>query len=207
MALIIILNALPGVLKENTGQGLATNMERFEAFDLKITKLTGNHWDRTNPQKLLMQLMNEQGNARHSIEPRIILAFDKSPSSSPEFIERNKALIIRVLVKIAISPYQYTYWLNCYDCWGCIYIFPLGSYIYDPDYYEHPIGLGMREQTKAELERIIIKEVALKSGFRIRPNRNFKEIGKDGEIKIDIAKLAKINPPEEGQLKLWSGVS
>jgi hypothetical protein len=42
------------------------NMEKFEKFDLKICKLTGEHWDRQDLRHLATQLMEEQGNARHS---------------------------------------------------------------------------------------------------------------------------------------------
>ena len=167
-------------------------MDEFAPFDLKITKLTGGIWDRTNPKHLLKQLLDEQGNPRHSIENRIIIAFDKSANSSMTFLRKNEAAIIKALLKVAFNPYLYTYWLNEYECWGSIILIKEGEYHPSTEYYEHPIGLGMREPGKAEFERHIILEVAEKSGYRIRPNRNPKEIGVDGELKIDVTKLQPI---------------
>lgn len=203
MVLIITLSVLREVLKENIGPDSEKNMVKFEAFDLKITKLTGNNWDREDRKKLLVQLMNGQANPRHSIESRVTIAFDKSPNSSPEFVRLNKPIIVDALVEISRSPYEYSFWLASYRCWGSIYIFQFGEYQYLPDYYEHPIGGGLREPEKAEISKEIIEEAAIKSGFRIRPNRNFKEIGKDGELKIDLSKLVHINETGESQLELF----
>lgn len=205
--LIITLNVSPGGLKEGTGLDLDTNMEKFEAFDLKITKLTGNSWDRTDMKNLLVQLINGQGNPRHSIENRIIIAFDKSPSSSIEFFKSNKDLIINALVTIAKSPYKYTYWLESHRCWGSIYLFQEGEYQYISEYHEHPIGLGLREPEKAEIANRIIREASVKSDFKIRPNRNYKEIGKDAELKFDVSKLIRISKSEEKQLSFFKEIN
>lgn len=180
-------------------------MNKFEPFDLKITKLTGNNWDRTSPKHLLVQLMNGQENPRHSIENRIIVAFDKSPNSSIEFLRDNQGVIVKRLTKLAYNPYPFTHWLNDYECWGSIVLIKDGEYKPRTEYYEHSVGLGMREPEKAEFEHQIILEVAEKSGYLIRPNRlNPKAIGIDGELKIDITKLTGIdNEVEEKQLTLF----
>ena len=164
---IIIWNVLPEVPKESIGLASDMNMNKFEPFDLKITKLTGNNWDRKSPEHLLEQLMDNQGNPRHSIENRIIIAFDNSPSSDIEFLKKNEAVIINSLLKVAHKPYDYTYWLNEYDCWGSIYLIQEGEYRPSTEYYEHSIGLGMREPEKAEFERQIILKVGAKSGYLI----------------------------------------
>lgn len=164
-------------------------MDKFEPFDLKITKLTGGIWDRTSPERLLAQLFERQGNPRHSIENRIIIAFDRSPNSSVSFLRKNEGVIIESLLEVALNPYPFTYWLTEYECWGSIILIKEGEYVATPEYYEHPIGLGLREPEKAELERQIVLKVSPKSNYRIRPNRNPKTIGVDGELKININKL------------------
>lgn len=185
-------------------------MDRFEAFDLKITKLSGKDWDRTNPQRLLKQLFEKQGNPRYSIENRIFIAFDNSPTSHVKFFKKNKKVIVKALLKVALDPYSYTYWLSHYNCWASLVLIKEGEYEpYEPQgkYHEHPIGLGMREREKAEFEHQVILEVSEKSGYRIRPNRlNPRKIGDDAELKIDTLKIFKQGTPQNilksGQLRM-----
>jgi hypothetical protein len=169
------------------------NMERFEKFDLKICKLTGEHWDRQDLRHLATQLMEEQGNARHSIENRVILVFDKSPTSRVEFFELNRQLLIEALISIAHNPTEYTYWLPKFECWIAIKLFQKDEYQLSDDladYYQHPIDLGMRERLKAAFERKLVLDVSRLCDFKIRPNIYDPFVrGKDGELKIDSEKL------------------
>lgn len=177
-------------------------MDRFEVFDLKVTKLTGKVWDRTNPRRLLEQLFEKQGNPRHSVENRIFIAFDNSPTSAIEFLKKNRGVIVKALLKVALDPYPYTFWLSHYNCWASLVLVKEGEYEPQAEYYEHPIGLGMREREKAEFEHQVILEVSEKSGYRIRPNRlNPRKIGEDAELKIDTLKVPK-QRTESGQLRM-----
>lgn len=164
-------------------------MMQFEPFDLKLAKLTGNGWDRFNLRHLAEQLLDGQGNPRHSIENRIIVLFDRSPNSGVEFFKSNEAVIIKGLIEIAKNPCDFAYWIHKYECWVALYLIASGKYIPNPDYYEHPIALGFREPEKAEFEKELIVKVSPLCNFAIRPNRQYKEIGKDGELKIDVEKL------------------
>lgn len=168
-------------------------MERFEKFDLKICKLTGNHWDRRDLKHLATQLMEEQGNARHSIENRIILVFDKSPTSCVEFFKLNRQLLIDALINIAHNPTKYIYWLPKFECWVAIKLLQSSEYQLPnslASYYEHPIDLGMQERLKAGFERQLILDVSRLCNFKIRPDIFDPFIrGKDGELKIDSEQL------------------
>lgn len=173
-------------------------MEKFEPFDFKLTKLTGNQWDRLSMRHLLEQLLEMQGNPRHSIENRLILAFDRSVNSSVEFYKLNESIIIEALIQIALDPYQFTYWLYEFDCWGSIFVFPEGEYLKIEGYYEHPKGLGLREPDKAQYERELIKKASIRCDYRIKPNRqNPFAIGIDGELKIDVKQIKSLGNPKQ----------
>jgi hypothetical protein len=168
-------------------------MLTFERFDLKITKLTGNHWDRDDLRHLSCQLMEEQGNPRYSIENRIFLVFDRSPTSHVKFFEANRHLLLDALISISRNPYECTYWLEEFQCWTAIKVFSPAEYQIPnglEKYQEHPIGLGLRETDKAEFEKALVLEVAPLCNFKIKPWKiNPKAIGIDGELKIDSNKL------------------
>lgn len=170
-------------------------MEKYEPFDLKITKLTGTKWQRENVAALLKQLIAEQGKPRYSIENRIIIAFDRSLDSSVAFLELNRNILLEVLLNMAYNPYVFTYWLNGHNCWFGITL--VSHYHHGGGYYEHPIGSGMREPGKAKFESELVREAEVKSEGLIRANPNPKERGRDGDLYIDkdkIKKLTEIEP-------------
>jgi len=171
-------------------------MDKYEPFDLKITKLTGIKWQRENVATLLRQLISEQGRPRYSVENRIISAFDRSLNSSLEFLQLNRNILLEALLNIAYNPYVFTYLLSEYHYWFGITL--ITNYHHIPEYYEHCIGSGMREPEKAKFENELIREVALKSDGRIKYNANPKERGHDGDLLIDRGKIkdadAQIEP-------------
>lgn len=171
-------------------------MDRYEPFDLKITKLTGTDWQRDNVAALLRQLIKEQGKPRYSIENRIIMAFDRSLDSRVEFLRDNRNILLEMLLNIAYNPYAWTYWLNEYHSWFSITL--VEKYHRSGEYYEHSIGPGMREPRKAKFETELVREAALKSDGLIKFNPNGEEHGHDGDLRIDRAKIknadARIEP-------------
>ena len=162
-------------------------MDKYEPFDLKITKLTGTKWQRENVAALLKQLFDEQGAPRYSVENRITIAFDRSLTSSAEFLRLNKDKCLEVLLSIAHNPYSFICWLQGYHCWGALAL--VGNYRRGSKYYEHPLGYGLREPEKAEFENELIKEVEAKSGGIIKANPDPKKHGNDGSIRIDKEKI------------------
>ncbi|GAH89634.1 unnamed protein product, partial [marine sediment metagenome] len=171
-----------------SGWVLGKNMDKFEPFDLKITKLTSQQWDRNNLAHLAEQLFEKQGKPRASIENRIYVCFDKAKSSATNFFRDNEDLIILSLLEIASNPYKYTYWLQKYNCWCSINLIERRQYsASEGDYYEHPIGEGLREPDKAEFERRILQKVARMSN--IKPNPDARAHGNDGQIRIDKTKI------------------
>lgn len=171
-------------------------MDKYEPFDLKITKLTGAKWQRENVATLLRQLIAEQGKPRYSVENRIIIAFDRSLASSTKFLQLNKGILLEVLLNIAYNPYVFTYLISDYHCWFSIPL--LTNYHRSRGYYEHPIGRGLREPEKAKFEAELVREAALKSDGLIKFNPNLKEHGHDGDLLIDKGKIknadAQIEP-------------
>jgi len=171
-------------------------MDRYEPFDLKITKLTGTKWQRENVAALLRQLIEEQGKPRYSVENRITIAFDRSLDSRVQFFQLNKGILLEVLLNIAHNPYVFTYLLSDYHCWFSITL--VRNYHRGSKYHEHPIGSGLREPEKAQFENELVREAALKSDGLIKFNPNPKEHGHDGDIRIDRAKIkdadAQIKP-------------
>ncbi|GAH63220.1 unnamed protein product, partial [marine sediment metagenome] len=171
-------------------------MDKYEPFDLKITKLTGIKWQRENVAALLRQLIGEQGRPRYSVENRIITAFDGSLNSSMDFLQLNRNILLEALLNIAYNPYVFTYLLSEYHCWFGITL--ITNYHRIWGYYEHPIGSGMREPGKAKFEDELLREAATKSDGLIRFNPNPKERGHDGDFRIDRAKIkdadAQIEP-------------
>lgn len=162
-------------------------MEKYEPFDLKITKLTGLEWQRGNVASLLRQLITEQGKPRYSVENRVIIAFDKSLDSSVEFLQGNRSLLLEVLLNIAYNPYAFTYRLKEYHSWFAITL--VRQYRRSADYHEHPIGPGMREPGKAVFETELLREASLRSGGRLRANPETEEHGHDGDLRIDRSKV------------------
>jgi len=170
-------------------------MNKYEPFDLKITKLTGAKWQRENVAALLKQLIAEQGKPRYSVENRIIIAFDRSADSSVEFLQLNKGILLEVLLNVAYNPYAFTYLLNAYHYWFSIPL--VTNYHRSRGYYEHPIGPGLREPEKAKFETELVREAALKSDGLIKFNPNPKEHGHDGDLRINRAKIKNADAQTE----------
>jgi hypothetical protein len=165
-------------------------VDQFVPFDLKITKLTGYHWDRINLRHLAEQLLEEQGKHRRSIENRIVVCFDGSVSSGIQFLKANEDTIISSLVNVFHEPYRYIYWLDSYQCWCGIVLLKRGQY-YDNTanvYSAHPLGQGLREPDKAKFEHYILQKIA-RITHNIRCELNPKLHGVDAYIKLDEAKL------------------
>lgn len=162
-------------------------MDRYEPFDLKITKLTGMQWDRRNMGNLAKQFIQKQGRPRASIENRIIIVFDSSRSSSVPFLATNRRLLIKALSNVAWNPYSFTHSLG--TIWCSIVLIKQGEYRDTGNYYEHPIGLGLREKDKAAFEYELLKEVSQISGGLIRYNPDYKQHGYDGDLYIDRDKI------------------
>lgn len=165
-------------------------MDKYEPFDLKVTKLTGKKWDRNNLAHLAEQLFEKQGKPRASIENRIIICFDESPSSSIEFLKANEDLIILSLLDLADNPYKYISWVERYKCWVGLILLEKNQYYNSSQgiYYEHSIGKGLREPVKAKFEESILKKVA-RMRTNIKPNPNTRAHGNDGQIRIDRTKI------------------
>lgn len=165
------------------------SVDRYEPFDLKITKLTGKQWDRVNMQNLALQLMQFQGQPRASVENRIIIIFDNSPTSDIDFMRSNRQLLIKGLLNIAWNPYSFLRGLDPLDIWIGLVLIPETDYCRLPKYYEHPIGLGLREGGKAVFEFSLLQEIEKLSGSLIKYNRNSKEHGYDGDLLVDREKI------------------
>lgn len=164
--------------------------EAYEPFDFKVTKLTGQQWDRNNLAHLAEQLLERQGKPRASIENRIVICFDESTSSDVSFLKESKDLIILTLLDILDDLYKCTYWLQGYQCWCAIALIKKGRY-YDTsqgEYHEHPVGQGLREPEKARFEVAILQKVA-RMRHNIRLNPDPKAHGNDGQVKIDRTRL------------------
>ena len=170
--------------------------EIFDSFDLKVTKLTGRRWDRNNLAHLAEQLLEGQGRPRASVENRVIICFDWSKSSDMAFLEANRDLIIHTLLEIADNPYKFTYWLERYHCWCALALIRRGQYSEagQGQYYEHPIGDGLREPGKAQFETEVLTKVAgITKNVRLNPMLGVH--GNDGQIRIDRSKLFTEAPP------------
>lgn len=159
-------------------------MERYEPFDLKIGKLTGTNWDRGNMTNLAKQLMAEQGEPRASIENRIVILFDRSTSSSIYFLQKNRALILQALSNIVWRPYAFTHWIKP-KVWCSLILVGEGQYNQESKYYEHPIGIGLREPQKANFEFNLVQEMARISGGLLKCNPEQEEHGHDGDLLLD----------------------
>lgn len=164
-------------------------MDRYEPFDLKITKLTGTKWRRENVAALLRQLIEEQGKPRYSVENRIIIAFDRSIDSSVQFLRANKEILLEALLNIAYNPYVFTYRLD--RNWLSAVL--IRNYRHGQKYQHHSIGAGMREPEKAEFENELLQVAAQKSDGLIRYNPDTKEHGHDGDLRINEAKIKAID--------------
>lgn len=165
------------------------NMERYEPFDLKIGKLTGDNWERINMTTLAKQLMARQGEPRASIENRIIILFDNSPNSSTRFLQNNRSLIVRALCNIAWRPYAFTRWVDKPNAWISLVLLKQGNYHIETRYYEHSIGIGLREPDKAQFEFELLEEMTNITGGLIKHNPTQKEHGYDGDLLLDVTQI------------------
>ena len=186
---------MEGLIGPASARSIGLMPERFESFDLKITKLTGGRWDRENLHHLAQQLVENQGQPRASIENRIIICFN-SVSSDVNFLKDNQDLIILTLLELVENPYKFGCWLTKYQCWSIVALLKQGTY-YDTTqglYYEHPIGLGLREPGKAAFENWLIRRVARMTN-RLQPNPDIRTHGNDGRLRIDREQLLRFPHP------------
>ena len=161
----------------------------YEPFDLKIGKLTGSNWERIDMTVLSNQLMAKQGKPRSSVENRIIVLFDKSQSSSTHFLQTNRSLIVRALSNVAWRPYAFTHWVDKPNAWVSLVLIEQGNYHMETQYYEHSIGLGVREPDKAQFEFELLEEMTEITGGLIKHNPIRTEHGYDGDLLVDVAEI------------------
>lgn len=152
------------------------------AFDLKISRLLGSHWDRRDPKHLATQLLDEQGNARYSIENRITIIFDGSPTSSVPFLEVNRQVLWRKFIQLIFNPEDYWHWVAQHHCWHAIILIGKKEYTYVKENYSHAIGDGLREPEKAVFATSFLTEVAQDSEGLLEVNPDEKEHGLDGWV-------------------------
>lgn len=147
-------------------------------FDLKISKLTGHSWDRSDLERLAAQLLDRQGSFRRSIENRMVVIFDWSKTSSVKFLKANRKVLYDKILEAVLNPNWF--WLPAFECWQCIILIGEDEYEPDEEYQEHSLGYGLRERGKAIFENKLLSEVAADSNGMLRVNPNRKEHGLDG---------------------------
>jgi hypothetical protein len=153
-------------------------------FDLKISKLQGPQWERENLRKLAEQLMQNQGEFRYSLENRLFILFDRSSTSSVDFLKRNEVIILREIMTMLQNPKEY--WFNLkigeQNIFTCVILIPETKYIKIFEQTEHSLGEGLREKEKAEFAHKILTHITWVSDGKIEPCENPKEHGIDGYI-------------------------
>lgn len=149
-------------------------------FDLKITKLEGENWERQNIQQLAQQLYDYQGECRLSIENRITVVFDRSTTSSVAYFQKHKPILLYRLITECYEAQNWV-WVSEYKVWHCVLMIPN---IEDTpvEHSQHIIGYGLREEEKADFETQLLIEVAQCSNEIMTVNPNHKEHGVDGWI-------------------------
>ncbi len=157
----------------------------MDAFDLKISKLTGSRWTRTDLPLLGKELLEGQGKERYSIENRIMVLFDGANTSKTSFFKKHESLICERLLAYINDPYPQTVWLTSYNCWQGVILIPPTEFTNEDEYYEHSIGKGLREPLKAEFHQEVLHKVEEMSGGLMKANPNYKEHGKDGWVDIN----------------------
>lgn len=155
-------------------------------FDLKFCKLEAPKWNRTNLRALAQQLFEQQGNPRFSIENRIIIAFDKSTTSSTFFLRCNEGIMLIKVMDMIRNPEKYWYkiYVNGKEILACVILIKENEYIKMSEIYEHPIGDGLREERKAVFAHRFLKHISWLTEGRIEPYSNPKEHGIDGYIDL-----------------------
>jgi hypothetical protein len=163
----------------------------YEVFDLKVCKLANDplRWDKSDIGHLARQLLENQGSARYSVENRVIVIFDGANSSKVDFFKKYESLIVDRVVAFVENPYDRCVWLNDYKCWQGIVIIPPTDFENTPVYYEHSIGVGMREYSKALFHQKLLNAIEKRSNGKMRVNLNHKEHGNDGILDIDRSKI------------------
>lgn len=153
-------------------------------IDLKLLKLQGASWPRDNLGELGRLLYDKQGIYRLSFTSRIYVIFDGSTTSSYEFFNHNRELILTNLEKLVTDPIR----------WGCfenqrgipfwIILFREKEYQQLDEFYEHNLGEGLREERKARFSTDISIELENRSKGKWRHNPNERQRGVDGFLTI-----------------------
>ena len=153
-------------------------------FDFKITKLEHSNWNRENLYILATQLIQQQGTARFHLDNRIIIAFDKSTTSSLAFIERNERIILEKLIQMLKEPEKYWYRIlvGTEKLFVCVLLIKEGEYYKLSENYEHTIKDGLVEEDKAQFAHKFLQHAEWVSDGLIKPHSNPKEKGIDGWI-------------------------
>ena len=149
-------------------------------FDLKITKLEGENWERENIHGLAQQLYDDQGECRESIENRITIVFDRSTTSSVSYFKKHKPILLYRLITECYEAKNWV-WVTKHKVWHCVVMIPEIEDT-EVEYSEHIIGYGLREKEKADFEYELLNEVAECSNGIMTVNPNKKEHGVDGWI-------------------------
>lgn len=150
---------------------------------------------------LAKQLLREQGSYRYSIENRLIILFDCSPTSSVAFLRRNEMVMINKLVEMKDDPpaywtkirYYEPVWNMTYEPYMCIILIPQGEYYPVYEEWAHPLGEGLREKGKAEYAAGFMTYANWATEGMIEPEPNIRLHGIDGYISFTVEDLQKID--------------
>jgi hypothetical protein len=158
------------------------NLRQKISFDLKISRLLGTHWDRSDLKHLATQLLDEQGNVRISFENRITIMFDGSTTSSVPFFELNRTILWRKFIQLIFNPEEYWHWISEHQCWHATILINKHEYCQINENHSQVVGEGLREPEKAVFATSFLAEVAKDSQGLLEINSNDKEHGIDGWI-------------------------
>jgi hypothetical protein len=169
-------------------------------FDLKCSKLEGEHWTRDDNEALAYELLNRQGRPRYSIENRLTVLFDRSITSHVDFFKINETVLINKILEMLDDPVPHWHRLRhidlvtneVYTPLCCVIVIPPGEYLNWHVVSEHSIGQGLREIQKAEFANKLIKRLSVLSD-RIAAYPNVRAHGKDGYIRFTKEELKKID--------------
>lgn len=165
--------------------------EKYIPFDLKITKLTGKSWTRSDNSVLAEELLDSQGKDRESIENRVIICFNHSYTSDVTFLIKCEPLILKKLERIVKNPSKYVH--RVYGTYQLIVMIQRAEWRQysekgtdDDNYNEFDEGKGLRDISKAEWSNELVEKLHQRMGMLILPNPNQKEHGCDFVMLMDV---------------------
>jgi len=154
-------------------------------FDFKVTKLEHSNWNRNNENVLAEELMVQQGSARAHIDNRIIIAFDKSTTSSVNFLNHNRAIMVHKFLQMLndLEHYWHKIEIDGRKVLVCLILIREGEYHkVDEPPHEQQIGDGLREPDKAQWSHEFLQHISWISDGLVKPHDNPFERGIDGYI-------------------------